>query len=75
MEDMNPKNCLITFNGLAIFLITIGQWFKHMVCCPKCNMHTLLLLGLGSALVCTTDDNFPSYYVPRRISIIHHYLC
>jgi hypothetical protein len=29
------QNKQTTFNGLAIVLITIGQWFKHMVCCPK----------------------------------------
>jgi hypothetical protein len=31
--------------------------------------------NLGSTLLCTTNDKFPSYYVPIWLSIIHHYLC
>jgi hypothetical protein len=33
------------------------------------------LLDLGSALLCTITDNFPSYHVPIWLSIIHHCLC
>jgi len=29
----------------------------------------------GSTLLCITSDNFPSYYVIIRLTIIHHYLC
>jgi hypothetical protein len=37
--------------------------------------HYNLLVNLGSALLCTTNDDFFSYYVPIWSSIIHPYLC